>query len=102
MTGRPFTLLRNGKVQSSGAIGLATPSRPTEHVLDCQGLIRLTESMQIRNVEGNLIQEVGDSLPARILVKAIQDYGLPDDQAKNVDYYIGVRDQADIGTVSDY
>ena len=43
--------------------------------------------------EGNLIHELGDSLPARILLKAIQDVGLSNDLAKNVNYYIGIRDE---------
>ena len=42
--------------------------------------------------EGNLIHKLDDAFPARILLKAIQDHGISDKLAKDVDYYIGVRD----------
>ena len=92
VTGRPFTFFHNGKVQSSGAVGLALPFSPTATCLSYKDLVKLTPSLPVVRAEGNLIHEIGDSLPARVLVKAIQDHGLPDDLAKNVDYYIGVRD----------
>ena len=42
--------------------------------------------------EGNLIHELGESTPARILLTAIQEHGLSDAQAKEVDFYIAIRD----------
>lgn len=92
VTGHPFSFFRNGKLQSSGAVGLALPLAPVSSKLGYEDLVKLTQPIPVRRVEGNLIHEVGDSLPARILVKAIQDHGLPDGLAKDVDYYIGVRE----------
>ncbi|KAH8114696.1 hypothetical protein DFH11DRAFT_1543945 [Phellopilus nigrolimitatus] len=92
VTGQPFTLVRNGKAQSTGAVGLALQSPPLDKVLRFDGLVQITPPLPVRKAEGNLIHELGDSLPARILLKAIQDHELPDAQAKDLDYYIGIRD----------
>ncbi|EJC98055.1 uncharacterized protein FOMMEDRAFT_171418 [Fomitiporia mediterranea MF3/22] len=100
VTGQPFTLFRNGKMQSTGAVGIALQTGLVKNVLTFDGLVRLTQPLPIKRAEGNLIHELGDSLPARILLKAIQDVGLPNDLAKNVDYYIGIRDAGMVDDIS--
>ena len=42
--------------------------------------------------EGNLIHALGESLPARVLLNAIEERGLPNEISKDADYYIGLRD----------
>lgn len=48
ITGHPFTLLRNGKLQDSGAVGLALQTAPVKRDLNFDGLVRLTEPLIIR------------------------------------------------------
>lgn len=43
----PFTLLRNGKRQSSGAVGLALRSRQIHHHLDFNGMQTLSRPMTV-------------------------------------------------------
>ncbi|PAV17235.1 hypothetical protein PNOK_0729900 [Pyrrhoderma noxium] len=91
VTGRPNTLFRNGKIQSSGAVGIALLDTPTHKELHYNGLVRLTGPLPVQRSEGNLIHELGDSLPARILLASIKEHGLSDDLAKEVDYFINIK-----------
>lgn len=38
-------------------------------------------------------------MPARVLLKAIEEHGLPNDQSKEADYYVGLRDATEKDTV---
>ena len=103
VTGHPFSLFRNGKLQSSGAVGLGLDLFPRFTTMTSNGLSKLTDTFEITRAEGNLIHEVKEGLPARLLVESIKNLELPDDEAKNVDFYIGLKDsmrQEDVPPVS--
>lgn len=114
VNGLPFTLLRNGKVQSSGTVGVAIPAQSTENHLNFAQLVLLTSPMIVKrycmtklcyfmvfvysslisdSAEGNLIHELENALPARVLLKAVQETGLADNQLKDLDYFMGLRDK---------
>ena len=50
---------------------------------------------QSNRSEGNLIHELDDSLPARVLLKAAQNLDLTNDQTKDVEYFVGLREGTD-------
>lgn len=92
VTGHPFSLFRNGKLQPSGAAGFGLNLRPNLSINSSNGLSKLTEAFEVTRAEGNLIHEVKNGLPARLLVDAMKKLKLPDNEAKNIDFYIGIQD----------
>jgi len=71
---------------------VSLPLDPTKIDIVHNGLVCLTSPLTINRSEGNLIHELGDSAPARVLLKAIQKHGLSDGHTKEVEFYIGIRD----------
>ncbi|TFY50665.1 hypothetical protein EVG20_g11394, partial [Dentipellis fragilis] len=92
VTGRPFTLMHNDAVLSSGAVGLALfkPPRPAATTA-FPGLTALTEELTVTRSEGNLIQELDKANPSRLLLAAIQTRGIVGEAAKEHEFYVGVR-----------
>ncbi|KAF8585727.1 hypothetical protein K439DRAFT_1026749 [Ramaria rubella] len=72
ITGRPFTLFYNDCVYSSGAVGIALRNsfRPTPNVV-FHGLVPLSAPMKVSKSEGNLIHELDQSNPVKMLIEAI-------------------------------
>lgn len=76
LTGRPFTLFHNGRVHSSGAVGIAIPSPTPLLNLTFPPLVALTPPLRITSSEGNLILSIDSRNPTRLLLSAIQEKGL--------------------------
>jgi len=92
----PFTLLRNGKPQPSGAVGLAMRSRQNFGHLEFNGMEPLSRPVAVLRSEGNIIHElVGGLLPARVIAEALQSRGGDKSSQKELDFYVGVRDSSD-------
>ncbi|VDB91789.1 unnamed protein product [Peniophora sp. CBMAI 1063] len=96
VTGRPFTLLRDGNVHSSGAVGLAilkaTPSLRTTF----DGLHPLSPVMKVTAAEGNLIHTLNDGNPSQLLLDAIRSTGLYGENAKEDNFVLGVSTSPEV------
>jgi len=113
VTGRPYTLIFNGSVTSSGAVGIAlsagrrpalktafpglraitTPLKVTRYV---QALPLVTtfgfciRSFFASRSEGNLVNELDNRNPTALLVSAIAENGLVGKAEKDDAFYLGV------------
>lgn len=103
LTGRPFTLFHNGRVHSSGAVGIAFPSTPTLE-LAFPPLVALTPPLPITSSEGNLLLSIDSRNPTRLLLSAIQEKGFsfcPHTAlvGKEDAFYVGVIENGDLAQV---
>ena len=118
VTGRPYTLIFNGSVKSSGAVGLALSggSRPVAetafpglraitaplkvtqyvpHSITIQSPLPYTKSKH--RSKGNLINELDNTNPTALLVSAIEKSALAGNTARDDEFYLGVlRDDGDL------
>ena len=62
-----------------------------------RSILAITEKRS--RAEGNLIHALGESLPARILLNAIEERGLPSEQSKDADYYVGLSDATETPSI---
>jgi len=71
VTGRPYTLIFNGSVTSSGAVGIAFSAgrRPTLKTA-FPGLRAVTPPLKVTRSEGNLVNELNNGNPTALLVSA--------------------------------
>ncbi|KAG2130666.1 uncharacterized protein EDB93DRAFT_1179731 [Suillus bovinus] len=94
ITGRPVTLFHDGKIYSDGAVGIALqPSLGhTSLKVEFPGLVDLTPDLQITSSEGNLIVAVNNGNPTRLLLAAMNKYGLDarDILLKDDEFYVSV------------
>lgn len=94
ITGRPVTLFHDGEIYSDGAIGIALqPSLGhTSLTVEFPGLVDLTPDLQITSSEGNLIVTIDHGNPTRLLLAAMNKYGLDgrDVLLKDDEFYVGV------------
>lgn len=107
ITGRPFTMFFNDKVYSEGAVGVAISGVPHSFHVDFPvNLKPVTPDVTItrcvprtprkpwsscchsRSCEGNLINSLDNSNPARMLLEAIEAVGI--DNAKENDSYLAL------------
>jgi len=91
VTGRPYTLIFNGSVASSGAVGIALSAgrRPTLQT-KFPGLRAITPQLRVTRSEGNLVNELDDRNPTALLVSAIEKSTLSGKAAKEDEFYLGV------------
>ncbi|KAH9979676.1 hypothetical protein BJV74DRAFT_780156 [Russula compacta] len=91
VTGRPYTLMYNGSVHSSGAVGIAL-SAGTRPALQraFPGLRAISPSLKVTASEGNLVHELDNRNPAAMLVSAIEESTLTGSAAKDDEFYLGV------------
>lgn len=105
VTGRPYTLLFNGSVKSSGAVGLALSGGPRPVVQTAfPGLHAITTPLKVTQYvplsstksphpsnskknrsEGNLVNELDGKNPTALLISAIEKSIAKDDE-----FYLGV------------
>ncbi|KZT28816.1 hypothetical protein NEOLEDRAFT_1129049 [Neolentinus lepideus HHB14362 ss-1] len=90
LTGRPFTLFRNGEIHSDGAVGIATTKHSTASNVEFHGLRAITDVHQITRSDGNLVQELDGSNPTGLLLNAIRKSGAGNGLAQDEEYFLGV------------
>lgn len=76
LTGRPFTLFHNGRVHSSGAVGVAFPSSIPPLDLAFPPLVALTPPLPVTSSKGNLLLSIDSRNPTRLLLSALQEKGI--------------------------
>ncbi|KAI9436565.1 hypothetical protein H4582DRAFT_398424 [Lactarius indigo] len=91
VTGRPYTIISNGSVKSSGAVGLALSAgpRPVSQTA-FPGLRAITAPLTVTQSEGNLVNELDNANPTALLISAIEKSALAGDAAKDDEFYLGV------------
>jgi hypothetical protein len=112
VTGRPYTLIFNGSVTSSGAVGIALSAgrRPTLQT-SFPGLRAITPALKVTRCvyvslwhilsatvyvvfasrsEGNLVNELDNRNPTALLVSAIAESTLVGKAGKDDAFYLGV------------
>ncbi|KAI9451105.1 hypothetical protein BJY52DRAFT_1125436 [Lactarius psammicola] len=91
VTGRPYTLLFNGSVKSSGAVGLALSAgpRPVSRTA-FPGLRAITAPLKVTQSEGNLVNGLDNANPTALLIAAIEKSALAGHAAKDDEFYLGV------------
>jgi len=92
VTGRPYTLIFNGSVKSSGAVGLALSAGPRPVTRTAfPGLRAITMPLKVTRSEGNLINELDHANPTALLISAIEKSALVSGHAaKDDEFYLGV------------
>ncbi|KAN0127973.1 hypothetical protein V8E53_014227 [Lactarius tabidus] len=91
VTGRSHTLIFNGSVKSSGAVGLALSGGPRPVTQTAfPGLCAITAPLKVTQSEGNLINELDNANPTALLVSAIEKSTLAGNAAKDDEFYLGV------------
>jgi len=87
VTGRPYTLLFNGSVKSSGAVGLALSGGPRPMAQTAfPGLRAITAPLKVTQSEGNLVNELDGANPTALLISAIEKRVA----TKDDEFYLGV------------
>ncbi|KAN0114252.1 hypothetical protein V8E52_006902 [Russula decolorans] len=91
VTGRPYTLIFNGSVSSSGAVGIALSAgrRPTLRTAFPR-LRAITPPLQVTRSEGNLVNELDNRNPTALLICAIEQSALVGKAGKDDAFYLGV------------
>ncbi|WRT68443.1 uncharacterized protein IL334_005419 [Kwoniella shivajii] len=94
VTNRPYTLLHNGSIYSSGTLGLAVRHRPST-TLDF-GLLPMTEPVKISGAQGNMLLSIegSNTNPTQMLIGAIQRRG-GTGITKEEDFYLGMLNEGD-------
>ncbi|KAN0128639.1 hypothetical protein V8E53_013558, partial [Lactarius tabidus] len=92
VTGRPYTLIFNGSVRSSGAVGLALSGglRPVTQTA-FPGLRAITAPFKVTQY-GNLINELENASPTALLVSAMEKCTLAGHADKDDEFYLGLWD----------
>ncbi|KAI0298130.1 hypothetical protein B0F90DRAFT_830891 [Multifurca ochricompacta] len=91
VTGRPFTLIHNGSVKSSGAVGIALSAGPRPALRTTfPGLHAITKPMEVTQSEGNLVNKLDNANPISILISAIEKSALSGQADKDDEFYLGV------------
>lgn len=103
VTGRPYTLIFNGSVKSSGAVGLALSAgrRPVSQTA-FPGLRAITAPLRVTRSEGNLVNELDNANPTALLISAIEKSALltAGHSADDDEFYLGVlRDDGELWQV---
>ncbi|KAI0250460.1 hypothetical protein BJV78DRAFT_1275785 [Lactifluus subvellereus] len=89
--GRPYTLMYNGSVNSSGAVGLALSAGPRPALQTAfYGLRAISEPLKVTRAEGNLVNELDNMNPTTLLISAIEKSALTGLAAKDDEFYLGV------------
>ncbi|WVR00037.1 hypothetical protein IAU59_007179 [Kwoniella sp. CBS 9459] len=98
ITNRPHTLLHNGTIYDSGALGLAL-SRPTNSTIDF-GLSAMTDPVKIAGAQGNMLLSIegANSNPTQMLIAAIQRRG-GTGITKEEDFFLGVFENGSVRKV---
>jgi len=73
ITGRPFTLLRDSKAFSEGAIGIAlTGKRPSlKSQVGFEGLSAFSKVFTVTSSQSNLVHTLDDTNPSQVLVNLL-------------------------------
>ncbi|KAH9046714.1 hypothetical protein EDB84DRAFT_1558165 [Lactarius hengduanensis] len=91
VTGRPYTLIFNDSVKSSGAVGLALSAGPRPVLQTAfPGLRAITAPLTVTQSEGNLVNELDNANPTALLISAIEKSAIAGDAAKDDEFYLGV------------
>ncbi|KAI0299478.1 hypothetical protein BC826DRAFT_1117045, partial [Russula brevipes] len=100
VTGRPYTLLHNGSVASSGAVGIALSAglRPALQN-SYPGLHAITRPLKVTASEGNLVNELDNRNPTALLISAMDETALTGRGAKDNEFYLGVLRDGDLWQV---
>jgi len=100
VTGRPYTLLHNGSVASSGAVGIALSAglRPALQN-SYPGLRAITRPIKVTASEGNLVNELDNRNPTALLISAMDETVLTGRGAKDNEFYLGVLRDGDLWQV---
>ncbi|KAF8258689.1 hypothetical protein EI94DRAFT_1707764 [Lactarius quietus] len=86
VTGRPYTLIFNGSVKSSGVVGFALSAGPRlVPQTSFPGLLAISAPLKVTQLEGNLVSELDSVNPTELFISAM-DKGA----AKDDDFYLGV------------
>ncbi|KAH9956315.1 hypothetical protein BGW80DRAFT_1466469 [Lactifluus volemus] len=76
-TGRPYILLYDGSVNSSGAVGIALSAGPRPTLQTTfHGLRAITEPLKVTRSEGNLVNELDNVNLTTLLISAIEKSAL--------------------------
>lgn len=116
VTGRPYTLLQDKSVYSTGAVGVAltSPLKPRVNTVFSglraitppltvtrQVLLtlysRLTEAEIYFRSEGNLVHELNFKNPSSLLLSAINESGIAKEVAKDDSFYLCALDNGKVG-----
>jgi len=88
ITGRPVTLFRNENVHSSGAVGIALTGGDTpKSSIEFPGLRSITPPLLVTRSEGNLVNELDNGNPSKLLIAAIRKHRKG--SFKEDDFYLG-------------
>ncbi|KAI0265603.1 hypothetical protein BC834DRAFT_924224 [Gloeopeniophorella convolvens] len=91
VTGRPFTLIHDDAVYSSGAVGVALSASPRPALqTSFIGLRAMSAPLMVTQSEGNLINELDSANPTSLLISAIEKSALSGEAAKDDEFYLGV------------
>jgi len=96
VTGRPYTLIHNGSVHSTGAVGIALSAGPRPALQTAYpGLRAITPPLKVTASEGNLVHELDNRNPIALLISAIEESALVGKAAKDDEFYLGVLRDGD-------
>ncbi|KAI5988988.1 hypothetical protein EDD15DRAFT_2285654 [Pisolithus albus] len=97
LTGRPFTLFHNGRVHSSGAVGVAFPSSTPLLDLAFPPLVALTPPLPVTSSKGNLLLSIDSRNPTRLLL----NHFFPNTAVagKEGTFYVGVVENDNLAQV---
>ncbi|KAF5367783.1 hypothetical protein D9615_010494 [Tricholomella constricta] len=80
ITGRPVTLFHNDKIHESGAVGLALRRIPRGRAsTDFPGVVPISAPTTVTRCEGNMVNELNDTNPTQLLLRAIRERKLDTD-----------------------
>ncbi|KAL0576502.1 hypothetical protein V5O48_005477 [Marasmius crinis-equi] len=108
ITGRPVTLVHNGKVYEDGAVGVAftAPKLSSELSLRLPEAVKpLGQEMTVTRAEGNLINTLDGANPTRLLLRAIQTAGIDSTSEAAIlfkeeeEFYLGVYGDGDVSQI---
>ncbi|KAH9970274.1 hypothetical protein BGW80DRAFT_1461387 [Lactifluus volemus] len=86
-TGRPYILLYDGSVNSSGAVGIALSAGPRPTLQTTfHGLRAITEPLKVTRSEGNLVNELDNVNLTTLLISAIEKSALTGRAAKEDEF----------------
>ncbi|KAI0031169.1 hypothetical protein K488DRAFT_87059 [Vararia minispora EC-137] len=97
VTGRPYTLMRDGEVFSRGAVGIALlgPPRPSLKTR-YHNLYTISDTMVVTGAEGNLVHTLDGKNPSQLLLDSIKRSGVKNEDAKEDSFYVGVLEDGQL------
>ncbi|KDQ14263.1 hypothetical protein BOTBODRAFT_32737 [Botryobasidium botryosum FD-172 SS1] len=96
ITGRPFTLLRNSKTFSEGAVGIALTGAQASLTRETgfEGLSALSKALTVTSSQSNMVHTLDNANPSQMLVNLLNQKSAHGASAANIrkedEYYLGL------------